>query len=129
MRYYSDYPTKPIGGGNPYSCCAHCEVPTPEINGSLERHQEWCEYRKLKQLKEELELARLEVECLKLDRQKPVYCVALGWCSEQGQGEDLSSVKVFFEREEALAYQAQLEADESFCSGYHYVDIVTRFIH
>jgi len=129
MKYYGDYPRKPIGGDNPYSCCAYCEVSAPAINGSLENHREWCEYRKLKQLAEDLELAKLEVECLKLDRQKPVYCVALGWCSEQGQGEDLNSMKVFLDQKEALAYRTELEADENFCPGYHYVDVVTKFIH
>lgn len=47
--YYCDYPTEPIGGGNPYYRCAHCGVSDPEINGSLYKHMEWCEYRKSKE--------------------------------------------------------------------------------
>ena len=44
-EYYDDYPTEPIGGGNPYYRCSHCKVSVTEINGYLERHSEWCEYR------------------------------------------------------------------------------------
>lgn len=47
--YDSGYPTKPIGGGNPCYCCASCEVSDPQINGQLENHTEWCEYRKKKE--------------------------------------------------------------------------------
>lgn len=47
--YYSDYPTEPIGGSNPYYMCAHCGVSVPEINGSLYKHREWCEYRQSKE--------------------------------------------------------------------------------
>lgn len=47
--YYNDYPTKPIGGSNPYHCCAYCEVSCPEINGNLYKHHSWCEYRKFKE--------------------------------------------------------------------------------
>lgn len=43
--YYSDYPTKPIGGGNPYYCCVCCEISEPQINGRLEGHLNFCEYR------------------------------------------------------------------------------------
>lgn len=49
IKYYNDYPTKPIGDGNPYSCCSYCEVSEPEINGRLEEHREWCTYRKQKE--------------------------------------------------------------------------------
>lgn len=49
MAYYSDYPTEPIGGGNPYYRCAHCGRSDPEINGSLEKHLSWCEYRLAKE--------------------------------------------------------------------------------
>ena len=40
-----DYPSKPIGGGNPYHRCVHCKRSAPEINGSLAGHETWCEYR------------------------------------------------------------------------------------
>jgi hypothetical protein len=50
--YYSDYPNEPIGGDNPYYCCSYCKRSDPEINGRLEKHSEYCEYR----LKKEKEL-------------------------------------------------------------------------
>jgi len=43
--YYTDYPNRPIGGGNPYWCCCHCGRSDPEINGRLEGHSDHCEYR------------------------------------------------------------------------------------
>jgi hypothetical protein len=43
--YYSDFPTVPIGGSNPYSMCALCHRSVPEINGDLRRHERNCEYR------------------------------------------------------------------------------------
>lgn len=49
MTYYNDYDNEPIGRGNPYYRCVHCKVSDPEINGSIEGHQEWCEYRKRKE--------------------------------------------------------------------------------
>lgn len=49
MAYDSGYPTKPIGGGNPYYCCAHCKISDPQINGELTNHAEWCQYRMLKE--------------------------------------------------------------------------------
>lgn len=42
---YLDYPSEPIGGGNPYHRCVHCKRSTPEINGELAGHEAWCEYR------------------------------------------------------------------------------------
>lgn len=44
-----DYPSVPIGKGNPYYCCAYCKTPDPEINGILENHPTWCLYRKMKE--------------------------------------------------------------------------------
>lgn len=44
-KYYTDYPTIKIGGGNPYHKCAFCDVSEPEINGSLTKHRSWCAYR------------------------------------------------------------------------------------
>ena len=49
-KYYDDYPTEPIGGGNPYYRCAYCGLSAPHINGYLERHQKWCDYRIQKEL-------------------------------------------------------------------------------
>lgn len=43
--YYSDFPTVPIGGSNPYHMCAICGRSVPEINGDLRRHTRDCEYR------------------------------------------------------------------------------------
>jgi hypothetical protein len=53
-EYYHDYPNEPIGGDNPYYRCSYCKRSDPEINGYLERHEEWCEYRikKLEELEE-----------------------------------------------------------------------------
>lgn len=45
ITYFADYPTKPIGKGNPYDCCASCGVSVPEINGSLVNHRRECAYR------------------------------------------------------------------------------------
>lgn len=45
MPYYSDYPSVPIGGGNPYYCCSYCEISDPQINGSLSGHHKHCRYR------------------------------------------------------------------------------------
>jgi hypothetical protein len=44
-KYYHDYPTEPIGGGNPYYRCVHCKRSDPEINGRLEKHDQFCQYR------------------------------------------------------------------------------------
>lgn len=43
-QYYFNYPTLPIGGGNPYYCCASCGRSDPEINGELNGHNEGCEW-------------------------------------------------------------------------------------
>lgn len=40
--YYCDYPTEPIGGGNPYYRCVYCKRSDPEINGRLEGHEKTC---------------------------------------------------------------------------------------
>jgi hypothetical protein len=45
LVYHSDYPTRPIGGSNPYYCCKFCERSVPEINGKLEGHLANCPYR------------------------------------------------------------------------------------
>lgn len=129
MKTYNDYPREPIAKNNPYQCCAYCKVSDPAINGSLENHMEWCEYRQKKERQEELELLRLGIECLRLDAQKPVYCVALGWSSEgEGSGEDLESMRVFREEKDALAYKSELEADHTFYPYTNYVEIVQRFL-
>ena len=44
-KYYCDYPNEPIGGDNPYYRCSYCKISDPQINGYLENHAEWCEYR------------------------------------------------------------------------------------
>ena len=49
MTYDDDYPTEPIGGGNPYYRCAHCKRSVPEINGNLQKHESWCPYRLMKE--------------------------------------------------------------------------------
>ena len=49
MAYDTDYPTEPIGGGNPYYQCVHCKRSVPEINGDLKKHESWCAYRRKKE--------------------------------------------------------------------------------
>ena len=49
MAYDNDYPTEPIGGGNPYYRCVHCKRSMPEINGNLQKHESWCPYRLMKE--------------------------------------------------------------------------------
>lgn len=44
-EYYTDYPTEPIGGRNPYYRCSYCKISVPQINGQIKNHAEWCEYR------------------------------------------------------------------------------------
>ncbi len=41
-----DYPKEPMGGSNPYYCCTACGVSDPEINGEVENHMSWCQWRK-----------------------------------------------------------------------------------
>jgi len=54
MSYFTDYPTEPIGGGNPYSRCVYCKISVPQINGDLEKHDYDCQYRIAKEKKLEL---------------------------------------------------------------------------
>ena len=127
-KYYADYPKEPIGGGNPYHMCAYCGVSDPAINGSLENHLEWCDYRKGKLREQEMELLRLEIECLKLDAQSPVYAVLWHWAVEgAGSGVDDSKMKLFRADKDALAYKAELESSKDFVPYYH--DIYIRMIH
>jgi hypothetical protein len=44
-EYFTDYPTEPIGGRNPYYRCSYCKISVPQINGQIKNHAEWCEYR------------------------------------------------------------------------------------
>jgi hypothetical protein len=67
MKYYTDYPREKISENNPYYCCAFCGVSAPAINGDLKNHLEFCEYRKIKELEEENELLKLELEILRLE--------------------------------------------------------------
>ena len=53
------FETKPIGGGNPYYCCASCGISFPQINGYLNRHSESCDFR------EEIENDIIKQEMLK----------------------------------------------------------------
>lgn len=69
-KYYTDYPRQSINPNNPYDACAYCGKSDPAVNGQLENHLESCEYRQLKKLELQLELANLEIECLKIDFEK-----------------------------------------------------------
>lgn len=46
---FADYPSKPIGDGNPYHCCVFCERSAPQLFGNLERHESYCFYRRVKE--------------------------------------------------------------------------------
>ena len=48
-EYHADYPTRPIGGGNPYHCCSMCGRSDPSINGRIEGHAVDCLYRRAKE--------------------------------------------------------------------------------
>lgn len=61
-KYYTDYPTEPSGGGNPYYRCIFCKITDPQINGRLNGHSETCAYRK----KEEILLLDPETRIEKL---------------------------------------------------------------
>lgn len=56
--YRTDYPSVPIGGDNPYYCCADCGVSDPEINGRLEGHRSFCSWA-IRQRVTPLTLAKL----------------------------------------------------------------------
>lgn len=129
MKYWSDYPRERIAKNNPYKCCAYCKVSDPAINGSLENHMEWCEYRQRKLREEELELLKLEVECLKIDAQKPVYRVVHG-CVDFGEAptEDLDSLEIFRDEVQALEYKAKLEAEKDFDPSYDYITVLRKFV-
>jgi len=45
MSYYTDYPKKKMPDPSPYYCCACCGTSDPEINGRLDKHKTFCEYR------------------------------------------------------------------------------------
>jgi hypothetical protein len=88
-KYYFDYPSRPIGGGNPYHCCVFCLRSAPDINGRLERHESHCLYRRVKvspsdQLAEELlqydesERHYYEIRALLLE----MLVEDLGWSKE-----------------------------------------------
>jgi len=39
---WDEYQTRPIGRGNPYSCCIGCGTPEPHINGDINAHGKNC---------------------------------------------------------------------------------------
>lgn len=41
----SDYPSEPIGDGNPYYCCSICGKSAPAINDMIEGHYSHCSWR------------------------------------------------------------------------------------
>jgi hypothetical protein len=67
MAYFTDYPTKKIGKGNPYQMCSHCHNSEPYINGRIRNHTEYCEYRKMMEskglAKEEIEAEIVDIDC------------------------------------------------------------------
>jgi hypothetical protein len=109
-KYYFDYPTKRISRNNPYHACAYCGISEPAINGQLENHSEYCEYRRLKELSLQLELANLEIECLKIDLQQ-VTCVVL---AEGFQGISLNTLKLFRSASAAETYEKELRSKNQY---------------
>jgi len=49
MNNFDDYPSRKIGGGNPYYCCSLCGRSAPEVFGNLGKHNGWCAYRRTKE--------------------------------------------------------------------------------
>jgi hypothetical protein len=43
--YYIDYPQEHVEGQAHTYQCVYCKVLTTRVNGSLEGHLPWCEYR------------------------------------------------------------------------------------
>lgn len=41
---YFNYPSNPIGGGNPYYQCSSCGASEPQINGTLSGHFDGCKW-------------------------------------------------------------------------------------
>jgi hypothetical protein len=62
MTYDTGYPKERIGGRNPYHRCAYCKVSDPQINGELENHADWCEYKQRKLLEQKVELLKLDYQ-------------------------------------------------------------------
>lgn len=50
QEYHSDYENEPIGGGNPYWRCVHCQRSDPQINMKVSNHLSSCRYRQAKEL-------------------------------------------------------------------------------
>lgn len=46
--FHFDFPTVPIGGGNPYHKCASCGLSVPAINGDLDKHRPDCSWANAK---------------------------------------------------------------------------------
>lgn len=61
---YTTFPSRKIGGNNPYYCCSYCGVSVPVINGNLKNHQENCEYR-IREEKKLLEAEKMDLNVLK----------------------------------------------------------------
>lgn len=46
--FFFDFPTVPIGGGDPYHKCASCGLSVPAINGDLDKHLPDCSWANAK---------------------------------------------------------------------------------
>lgn len=60
-KFFFDFPTVPIGGGNPYHKCAYCGRSVPEINGDLDKHGSGCSWAQKK--KSEIGKRVWEIDC------------------------------------------------------------------
>jgi hypothetical protein len=59
---YHNYPSQPIGGGNPYYACSSCGITDPQINGRLEGHARSCEWRKAEEARLLMSAEAIELE-------------------------------------------------------------------
>jgi hypothetical protein len=101
MTYYNDYPTKPIGKHNPYSMCAYCHVPVPQINGQLDNHEQQCVYR--------VEQQRL------IDRTNFPQIYIIAYCCSDGYTYSCSTaVPVMYKSLEALIVDFETTIKDSY---------------
>lgn len=118
MTYDSSYPTKRLEGDF-YHVCSSCERTVVEINGCLENHHPWCDYRKLREQEQKVELLEFELELLKHERGN-VYAVIKGWRSLEGSGEDINTLKLFTSYQKVMLYIAEQESQSGFDPSYDY---------
>lgn len=93
-KYWFDFPSTPIGGGNPYQQCSSCGRSVPEINGDLFNHLDYCEWANaqiallfdpLTRLDELATVADFSITCKPYGRYGKIeWSVKMGEQEEQG---------------------------------------------